>query len=59
MTIVDLLSDTVYRDQARQQLDALLGEIRKFPVKTAQIYGLRQIARQQPEQVKELRQTSA
>ncbi len=52
MTIVDLLSDTVYRDQARQQLDTLLGEIRKFPVKTAQIYGLRQIARQQPEQVK-------
>ena len=52
MTIVDLLSDTVYRDQARQQLNALLDEIQRFPVKTAQIYGLRQIARQQPLQVK-------
>ena len=52
MTTLDLLSDTVYRDQARQQLDALLGELRTFPVKKTQLYGLRQIARQQPEQVK-------
>lgn len=52
MTKVDLLSDTVYRDKARKRLDALLDEIRKFPVKTAQLYGLRQIARQQPLQVK-------
>ena len=53
MTIVDLLSDTVYRDKARKRIDTLLDEIRKFPVKTAQIYGLRQIARQQPLRVKE------
>lgn len=53
MTKVDLLSDTVYRDKARKRLDALLDEIRKLPVKTAQIYGLRQIARQQPLRVKE------
>ena len=52
MTTLDLLSDTVYRDQARQQLDDLLGELRTFPVKRTQLYGLRQIARQQPEQVK-------
>ena len=52
MTIVDRLSDTVYRDQAREQLDALLAEIQRFPVKRTQLYGLRQIARQQPLQVK-------
>lgn len=52
MTIVDQLSDTVYRDQAHQQLDALLAEIQRFPVKRTQLYGLRQIARQQPLQVK-------
>lgn len=49
MTIVNRLSDTVYRDQAREQLDALLANI---PVKRTQLYGLRQIARQQPLQVK-------
>lgn len=59
MTIVDRLSDTVYRDQAREQLDALLRELQgylqenyRFPVKRTQLYGLRQIARQQPKQVK-------
>lgn len=56
MTIVDLLSDTVYRDQARDQLDSLLEKIGRVPVKSAQIYGLRQIARQQPLKVKEFAQ---
>lgn len=50
MTTVDLLSDTVYRDQARDQLDKLL-ETDALPVKRSQIYGLRQIARQQPLEV--------
>lgn len=52
MTIVDRLSDTVYRDQACKQLDALLREPQEFPVRRTQIYGLRQIARQQPLKVK-------
>ena len=52
MTKVDLLSDTVYRVQACEQVDALLGELEGFPVKRTQLYGLRQIARQQPLQVK-------
>ena len=52
MTTVDLLSDTVYRDQARAQLE----KIGQVPVKRAQIYGLRQIARQQPLKVKEFAQ---
>lgn len=52
MTTVDLLSDTVYRDQARAQLDNLLEDVGAFPVQRSQIYGLRQIARQQPLQVK-------
>ena len=56
MTTVDLLSDTVYRDQARDQLDKLLKEMKGFPVKRSQIYGLRQIARQQPLKVKEFAQ---
>ena len=34
-----------------KQLDQLLGNSNKFPVKPAQIYGLRQIARQQPGKV--------
>ena len=53
MTTVDLLSDTVYRDQARDRLNSLLNEIGTVPVKPAQIYGLRQIARQQPLKVKD------
>ena len=56
MTTVDLLSDTVYRDQARDRLDSLLDEIGTVPVKAAQLYGLRQIARQQPWKVKEFAQ---
>lgn len=52
MTLVDLLSDTVYRQQAVQQLYQLLDGADEFPVKTAQIYGLRQIAKQEPEKVK-------
>lgn len=48
MTRVDLLSDTTYCEQAVKQLDQLLGNSNRFPVKPAQIYGLGQIARQQP-----------
>ena len=51
MTCVDLLSDTTYPDQARRHLHQLLGHDNPVPVKAAQIYGLRQIARQQPGQV--------
>ena len=51
MTCVDLLSDTTYRQQAVEQLDQLLGNSNEFPVKATQIYGLRQIARQQPGRV--------
>lgn len=51
MTCVDLLSDTTYCEQAVQQLDRLLGDLNQFPVKRAQIYGLRQIAHQEPREV--------
>ena len=53
MTLVDQLSDTTYREQAAKQLDQLLASHDRFPVETAQIYGLRQIARQQPGKVDE------
>ncbi len=53
MTLVDLLSDTTYRQQGKEQLDKLLGDGNRFPVERTQIYGLRQIARQQPGKVKE------
>ena len=53
MTRVDLLSDTTYCEQAVKQLDQLLGDSNRFPVERAQIYGLRQIARQQPRKVEE------
>ncbi len=55
---VDSLSDTTYRQQAKEQLDKLLDNVNhlldngKFPVKRTQIYGLREIARQQPREVK-------
>lgn len=50
---VALLSDTTYPREAVEQLDRLLGDRNApFPVKSAQIYGLRQIARQQPDKVK-------
>ena len=52
MRLVDLLSDTVYREQAVNRLHQFLDGASKFPVKPAQIYGLRQIARQEPERVK-------
>lgn len=52
MTLVDQLSDTLYREQAVKQLDRLLAGHKELPVKAAQIYGLRQIARQQPGKVK-------
>ena len=51
MTLVDLLSDTVYRQQAVKQLYQLLGSDNQFPVESTQIYGLRQIARQEPEKI--------
>lgn len=51
MTLVDLLSDTVYRQQAVNQLHQLLGSDNQFPVEPTQIYGLRQIARQEPERI--------
>ena len=51
MTLVDLLSDTVYRQQAVKQLHQLLGSDNQFPVESTQIYGLRQIARQEPEKI--------
>ena len=51
MTCVDLLSDTTYCEQAVQQLDQQLGDSNQFPVKRTQIYGLRQVARQQPGEV--------
>ena len=53
MTDLDQLSDTVYREQAVRQLDDLLGACRSFPVERTQIYGLRQIARQEPGKVGE------
>ena len=53
MTKLDLLSDTVYREQAVKQLDDLLGIGEKFPVQKTQVYGLLQIARQEPGKVHE------
>ena len=53
MTYVDLLSDTTYRQQAVRQLHQLVGNAGEFPVESSQIYGLRQIARQQPDKVLE------
>ena len=53
MTLVDRLSDTTYREQAVIQLDQLLANNDLFPMERAQIYGLRQIARQQPGKVGE------
>lgn len=51
MKALDLLSDTVYRDQAAKRLDRAFKDWRGIPVKKAQIYGLRAIARNQPSQV--------
>lgn len=51
MTHVDLLSDTTYCQQAVRQLHRLLGNTHEFPVESTQIYGLREIARQQPDKV--------
>ena len=45
MTILDLLSDTTYRDQAARKLHPLeqsANELQKFPVETSQIHGLRE-----------------
>lgn len=54
MRCVALLSDTTYPREAVKQLDTLLGDRNApFPVKSAQIHGLRQIARQQPDKVQE------
>lgn len=51
MTILDLLSDTTYRDQAARKLHPLVQNATEFPVETSQIHGLREIARQQPASV--------
>ena len=48
MNYLDLLSDTTYRQKAIRYLNQLLCHVERFPVKKSQIYGLRQIARQQP-----------
>lgn len=53
MTLVDLLSDTVYRDQAVRELHPLVQNAVEFPVEASQIHGLREIARQQPAKVSE------
>ena len=53
MTQLDLLSDTVYSEQAVRKLHQLLRNADEFPVETSQIHGLRQIARQQPARVSE------
>jgi hypothetical protein len=53
MTLLDLLSDTTYRDRAVRELHPLVQNAREFPVETSQIHGLRQIARQQPARVSE------
>lgn len=49
--ILDLFSDTVYPLQACRRLDQFIGNLGKLPVRRAQIYGLRQIARQEPGRV--------
>ena len=53
MNDVDLLSDTVYRDQATESVERFLDDCEMFPVQKTQLYGLRQIARQQPDKVKD------
>lgn len=53
MPLSDLLSDTVYPLRACRKLDQFLGNRRKPPVRRAQIYGLWQIARQEPGKVHE------
>ena len=50
---VDLLSDTLYPVRACGRLDQFLVNCKKLPVSKAQIYGLRQIARQEPGKVQE------
>lgn len=52
MTDLDLLSDTVFREQAVEQLDDLLGTSGKILVQKTQIYGLQQIACQEPSKVR-------
>ena len=44
MRSADLLSDTVYREEACRQLDDLLQDCQRFPVEKSQLDGLRQIA---------------
>ena len=53
MTILDLLSDTTYRDQAVRELHPLVQNAVEFPIEASQIHGLREIARQQPAKVSE------
>lgn len=51
MNQVNLLSDTVYRDQAARKLDHKYQAWNGIPVARAQLYGLREIARNQPTEV--------
>ena len=51
MNPVDILSDTVYRDQATRNLDRMFKEWQRIPVARTQLYGLREIARNQPSEV--------
>lgn len=56
MTLLDQLSDVTYRDRAREAVERFLADHpiedkRDVPVKRTQIYGLRQIAIQQPLEV--------
>ena len=53
MTLVDLLSDTVYREQACKHLNDMFANHEQFPVAKSQIYGLRQIVRQEPGKAKD------
>lgn len=48
---LDLLSDTEYPVHACGSLDRFLGDCERLPVQRSQIYGLRQIARQEPSKV--------
>ena len=48
---LDLLSDTEYPLRACRSLDQFLRNREKLPIKKTQIYGLRQIARQEPGRV--------
>ncbi|MCY4521086.1 MAG: hypothetical protein OXC13_09975 [Caldilineaceae bacterium] len=51
MTDMDLLSDTVFPGEARRAVETVVEACGDIPVDVTQIHGLRQIARQQPDNV--------